>query len=128
MATSYPGRWSHHRENLQTACGPKVHLVYPLYITLRESRIFMVDLPESSPWHGKLGHLSKSGITQLSKAEYIPKLSFSDHQFYKHCQYGKKIAVPHPNAHHGGQVRLTSYTPTCAVLCRIYPLVVPRTS
>ena len=41
-------------------------------------------------------HLSKAGITHLSKAEYITKLSFSDHQFCEHCQYGKQVAASHP--------------------------------
>jgi hypothetical protein len=42
--------------------------------------------------------LSKTGITYLSKAGYIPKLSFSDHQFSEHCQYGKQVAAPHPTS------------------------------
>ena len=50
----------------------------------------------SSLWHGRLGHLSKAGITHLSRASYIPKLSFLDHQFCKHCQYGKQVTASHP--------------------------------
>jgi transposase InsO family protein len=57
-----------------------------------------VDIPVSSLWHRRLGHLSKAGITHLSKAGYIPKLSFLDHQFCEHCQYGKHVAVPHPTS------------------------------
>ena len=68
------------------ARGPKVHSLYPLYITLREGGLFLVDIPVSSLWHGRLGHLSKAGIMHLSKAGYIPKLSFSDHQFCEHCR------------------------------------------
>jgi hypothetical protein len=71
--------------------------MYPLYITLREGDLFVVDIPVSSLWHGRLaGHLSKTGITYLSKAGYIPKLSFSDYQFCEHCQYGKQVATAHP--------------------------------
>ena len=33
--------------------------------------------------------------THLSRARYIPKLSFSDHQFCEHCQYGKQVAASH---------------------------------
>jgi hypothetical protein len=44
----------------------------------------------SSLWHGRLGHLSKTG--------YIPKLSFFDHQFCEHCQYGKQVAATHPTS------------------------------
>ena len=90
------GGWTLYRGNILLARGPKVHTFYPLYVTLRESGLFLVDLPVSSLWRGRLGHLSKSGITHLSKAGYIPKLSFSDHQFCEHCQYGKQTAVPHP--------------------------------
>ena len=72
--------------------------MYPLYVTLREGDLFLVDIPMSSLWHGRLGHLSKAGITHLSKAGYILKLSFSDHQFCKHCQYGKLVAASHPTS------------------------------
>jgi hypothetical protein len=65
---------------------------------LREGDVFIVDIPVSSLWHGRLGHLSKTGITYLSKAGYIPKLSFSDHHFCEHCHYGKQVAAPHPTS------------------------------
>jgi hypothetical protein len=57
-----------------------------------------VDILVSSLWHGRLRHLSKADITHLSKAGYIPKLSFSDHQFCDHCYYGKQVAIPHPTS------------------------------
>ena len=41
--------------------------------------MFLVDLPVSSIWHGRLGYLSKSVIMHLSRAGYISKLSFFDH-------------------------------------------------
>ena len=88
--------WTLHKGNLLLARGPKVHSLYPLYVTLREGDLFLVDIPVSSLWHGRLGHLSKVGITHLSRADYIPKLSFSDHQFCEHCQYGKQVAASHP--------------------------------
>ena len=56
----------------------------------------MVDIPVSSLWHKRLEHLSKAGIMHLFRAGYIPKLSFSDHQFCEHCQYGKQVATSHP--------------------------------
>ena len=90
--------WTLHRGNLLLARGPKVHPLYPLYVTLREGDLFLVDIPVSSLWHGRLGHLSKAGITHLSRAGYIPKLSFSDHQFCEHCQYGKQVAASHPTS------------------------------
>ena len=72
--------------------------MYPLYVTLREDDLFLVDIPVSSLWHGRLGHLSKAEITHLSRAGYIPKLSFSDHQSCKHCQYGKQVAASNPSS------------------------------
>jgi predicted RNA binding protein YcfA (HicA-like mRNA interferase family) len=90
------GGWSIHKGNLLLAHAPRIHFLYPLYATLREGDLFVVDIPVSSLWHGGLGHLSKTGITYLSKAGYIPKLSFSDHQFYEHCQCGKQVTTPHP--------------------------------
>ena len=51
-----------------------------------------------SLWHRRFGHLSKAGITHLSRAGYILKLSFSDHQFCERCQYGKQVAASHPTS------------------------------
>jgi hypothetical protein len=79
------GGWNIHKGNLLLARGSRIHFLYLLYVTLREGDVFVVDIPMSSLWHGRLGHLSKAGITHVSKAGYIPKLSFSDHQFYEHC-------------------------------------------
>ena len=92
------GGWTLHKGNLLLAREPKVHSLYPLYVTLREGDLFLVDIPVLSLWHGRLGHLSKAGITHLSRDGYIPKLSFSDHQFYEHCQYGKQVAASHPTS------------------------------
>jgi hypothetical protein len=59
---------------------------------------FTEVLPEVTSTTGRLGHLSKTGITYLSKAGYIPKLSFSDYQLCEHCQYGKQVVAPHPTS------------------------------
>ena len=75
-----------------------VHSLYPLYVTLREGDLFLVDIPVSSLWHGRLRHLNKADITHLSRVGYIPKLSFSDHQFCEHCQYDKQVAASHPTS------------------------------
>ena len=50
-----------------------------LYISLRESALFLVDLLVSLLWYGRVGHLSKSGSTYLSRSGYIPKLAISNH-------------------------------------------------
>ena len=68
----------------------------PLYVIFREGDLFLVDIPVSSLWHSQLGHLNKVGITHLSNTGHIPKLSFFDHQFCMHCQYGKYIVASHP--------------------------------
>ena len=36
--------WTLHRCKLLPARGPKVHSLYPLYVTLKESGLFLVDL------------------------------------------------------------------------------------
>ena len=43
--------------------------------------LFLVDILVPSLWDKRLGHLSNYDITHISKANYNPKLSFSDHQF-----------------------------------------------
>ena len=57
---------------------------------------FSFDIPLSSLWHGQLEHLSNTDVTHLSKARYIPNISFADHQFYEHFQYGKQAATSNP--------------------------------
>ena len=74
-----------YKGNLLLAHGAKVHSLYPLYVALKEHGLSLVDIFCVILWHERLGCLNKSSITYLSKAEYTPKLSFFDHQFYKHC-------------------------------------------
>ena len=66
-----------------------------LYVTFREGDLFMVDILVSSVWHDQICHLSKAGIKHLSRASYIPKLSFSEHQFCERYQYGKQTIASH---------------------------------
>ena len=73
------GGWRLHKTDLLLVRGPNVHPLYTLYVTLRESDLFLVDILVSYLWHGCLRHLNKTDITHLSKAEFIPKLSFLDH-------------------------------------------------
>jgi hypothetical protein len=89
------GGWSLHKGNLLLAHSPKILSLYPFDVTLREGDLFVVDILVSSLWHERLGHPNKAGITHLSKAGYIPKLSFSDHQFCENCQYRKQVPMPH---------------------------------
>ena len=51
------------------------------FLYFRTHGLVPTDIPVSSLWHGRLRHLIKVVITHLSRAAYIPKLSFSDHQF-----------------------------------------------
>ena len=50
--------------------------MYPLYVTLREGDLFLVDIPVSSLWHGRLGHLSKAG-TFGSEGEDIKSVPYA---------------------------------------------------
>ena len=36
--------WTLHKGNLMLARGPKVHYLYPLYVTLKEGDLFLVDI------------------------------------------------------------------------------------
>ena len=85
MSSSYQEGGHSIEETTYLLQGTKVHSLYPLYVALKDDDLFLVDIPVSSLWHGWLRHLSKAGITHLSKSGYIPKLSFSDHQFCEHC-------------------------------------------
>ena len=46
------GGWKLHKGNLLLARGPKVHSLYPLYVSLKEGDLFLVDIPVSSLCHG----------------------------------------------------------------------------
>ena len=105
--------------NLLLARGPKVHSLYLLYITVREGDQFLVDIPASSLWHRRLGHLNKAIIMHLSRAEYILKLSFWDHQFCEHYQYGKQTRLTLDS-----NTKRIESTRTSMARCHINPLVV----
>ena len=70
--------------------------MYLLYITFREGGLFLVDIPVSSLWHGRLRHMSKAGTMHISRVGYIPKFSFFDQQFCGHCQYNEHTATSQP--------------------------------
>jgi ATP-binding cassette subfamily B (MDR/TAP) protein 1 len=59
------GGWNIHKGSLLLARGSRIQSLYPLYVTLREGDVFVVDIPVSSLWHGRLSHLSKTSITLL---------------------------------------------------------------
>ena len=51
------GGWTLDRGNLLLARGPKVHSLYPLYVTLREGDLFLVDISVSSRPLGTAVHI-----------------------------------------------------------------------
>ena len=46
-------------------------------------------------WHGRLGHMSRSGMETWSHFGYLPMLSFSNFSVCEHCQYGKQKRSVH---------------------------------
>ena len=53
------------------------------------------DRHSDSVWVGNLQHCPIIGIGTIELNLYIPKLSFSDHQFCEHCQYDKQVIASH---------------------------------
>ena len=53
------GRCTLHKGNLLLAWGLKVHSLYLLYATLRSGDLFLVDIPMSSLWQGRLAIWAK---------------------------------------------------------------------
>jgi hypothetical protein len=49
-------------------------------------------------WHGRLGHMSRTGMETLSRFGYLPALSFSNFSVCEHCQYGKQTKSVHQNS------------------------------
>ena len=117
------GGWTFHKGSLLLTYALKVLSLYMLYVTLRDRWfIQIVDLLMSSLWH-----LNKSGITRLSKDEYIPRISFFEHKFCEYCQTENKHLYPILSACQNIQDRLTWSARTSSYPCHITLLVVHRT-
>ena len=46
-------------------------------------------------WHGRLGHMSRTGMETLSPFSYLPMLSFSKFSVCEHCQHCKQTRNVH---------------------------------
>ena len=64
----------------------------------KDNVILLAEQPSVSLWHRRLGHMSISGMKQLSSLGYVPGFSFSDMSVCEHCLVNKlfhhtKVAV-----------------------------------
>ncbi|MCO5569960.1 hypothetical protein L7F22_023674 [Adiantum nelumboides] len=68
----------------------KVGTLYPLYVSNKNSVLYVTELLTVALWHSRLSHMSKKGMETLSRLGYLPSLSFFDFPFCEHHQYGKQ--------------------------------------
>ena len=82
--------WKISKGNLNIASGSKIGSLYPLYVSCKNDLLSVIELPNVSLWHSRLGHMSRKAMENLSRMGYFPALSFSDFPFCEHCLYGKQ--------------------------------------
>ena len=81
--------------NMVIAKGNKLRLLYPLAVHQNEHLLTVTEQPMSCIGHGRLGHMSRSGMETLSRFGYLPVLTFSTFSVCEHCQYGKQTRSVH---------------------------------
>ena len=60
--------------NLQIVPGEKYNNLYLLIVINREGSINVAEMTTTTVWHGRLSHMSQSGLERLSTMSYIPTL------------------------------------------------------
>lgn len=77
------------------ARGAKCGTLYPLHVSgVFDHVVAITELPSTSLWHCRLGHMSQNGMKLLCRLNYVPHLSFSDFEFCEPCLYGKQTNQP----------------------------------
>ena len=57
--------------------------------------VTITEQPSVSLWHGRLGHMSETGMKVLSRLGYLPCLRYADFEHCDHCIYGKHVQTSH---------------------------------
>ena len=88
--------WKISKGSMTVAHGVKPGSLYMLYVSGVNHNVFnIIERPNVSLWHRRLGHMSKKGMEILSRSDYLPGFSFHDFEFCEHCLYGKQTQEPH---------------------------------
>ena len=99
--------WKISKGSLQVAKGTKSGSLYTLHVSsVKDHVILVAEQPSVSLWHRRLGHMSISGMKQLSSLSYVPGFSFSDMSIFEHCLYGKQTVSSHKSRNSHKQERL----------------------
>ena len=65
--------WKISKGSLQVAKGTKSGSLYTLHVSsVKDHVILVAEQPSVSLWHRRLGHMSNSGMKQLSSLGYVP--------------------------------------------------------
>ena len=59
-----------------------------------DGAVNIIESGDSNLWHGRLGHMSQTGLDKLMAIGYISKLEIKT-DFNEHCPYGKHTRCPH---------------------------------
>ena len=88
--------WKILKGSMLIAKGVKCGLLYPMHVSsVNESIVAITELPSTSLWHCRLGHMSRSGMEILYKFGYLSVLPYYDFSFCEYCVYGKHAKSTH---------------------------------
>ena len=80
---------------LRIGHGVRYNYLSPLTIINREGSLNVAKMSTPSLWHGRLSHMSQTGVERTLALDYIMKLNHAESYFYEHCQYRKHTQIPH---------------------------------
>ena len=84
--------WQLSKGNMHIGHELKYNNLYPLTVIGQEGSLNVAEMPSSRLWHGRLAHISQTGLRGLSVLGYIPDLQHTESDF---CQYGKQTRSMH---------------------------------
>ena len=90
------GKWKICKGSTVIAKGSKRSTLYPLHVSsVSDHVVAITEQPSVSLWHGRLGHMSETGMKVLSRLGYLPCLRYADFEYCDHCIYGKHVQTSH---------------------------------
>ena len=81
--------WKIAKGSLHIGHGVRYKNLYPVTMISREESLNVAKMSTPSLWHGRLGHVSQTGLERLSALGYMPKLNRVESDFSEHCRYEK---------------------------------------
>ena len=88
--------WNIMKGSMIIAKGVKCGSLYPMHVSsVNENVVAITELPSTSLWYCRLGHISRSGMENLTRFGYLPALPYLNFPFCEFCVYGKHAKSSH---------------------------------